>query len=359
MNCSLQLDMFLVVKDVLPVDSDMSSQNHRTIVCATMAVKTRTQPLLAESVADIVLDSQVFAQMHKDRDGRKRPGKHGEHGQPGQPGRPGLPGSGSVDSLRGSIRSFISKNVNSRLPLALRLVFHSCVGSTGCDGCINTADKANTGLQTIYKDTINLWKSLGKPISFADFVVLLGTVAVELGMSRKGGPGHRRLPFKTGRSACKDPSNYRLSHKYHQGQDPNSLAFLMKEFKLSRNQAVALMGAHSLGTCKASVSGFVGPWDRTTTTLDNGFYLNLANTNFDIKKAPNGFTQWSKNGQMMLHADMSLARNLKISSGQTPLCKTSNQCSASPDRNQVVKYAKDQKTWANDFQTAFLKMVEH
>ncbi|XP_067950529.1 uncharacterized protein [Watersipora subatra] len=215
-------------------------------------------------------------------------------------------------------------------------------------------------LEDIYEDVMELWEELDPSISFADFVVLVGTTAVEKGMAQSGGPGKRNIPFRTGRTTCADPEEYEQNHQFPRGEDPESLSFLMTEFGLSKKQAVALMGAHSLGRCREDNSGFEGPWDETPQTLDNGYYRSLVNTKFDLEEASNGFTQWSKDETMMLHADMSLRRNLGISSGETPECLTSNDCPLNASINKQVKsYARDQKMWADDFESAFLLMVEH
>ncbi|XP_067938924.1 putative ascorbate peroxidase [Watersipora subatra] len=266
----------------------------------------------------------------------------------------------SISSIKTSLKNFIEESFSARLPAAVRLVFHSCVGSTGCDGCINADEANNAGLMPIYYDTINLWTSLGKPISFADFVVLLGTVAVETGMAQTGGPGEIKFPFRTGRRSCSDPATYNLAHTFPQGQDPKGIEFLMEEFGLTKKLAVALLGAHSLGRCRAETSGFEGTWDRTPTVMDNGYYLSLVNTDWDLRNASNGFTQWSKDTRMMLHTDMAIIRDLQITSGQVPRCGTSNGCPiTTAHSSSVVKYTGSQQDWAEDFKTAFLKMVEH
>ncbi|XP_067939908.1 uncharacterized protein [Watersipora subatra] len=266
----------------------------------------------------------------------------------------------SLASLKSTLKSFLEADLPTRLPASLRLVFHSCVGSTGCDGCINGNVNNNIGLMAVYDDAIDLWISLGQPIGFADFIVLLGTVAVETGMAQEGGPGKRTLPFRTGRQSCRNPRNYNFMHTFPQGQDPRSLEFLMAEFGLSRRLAIALMGGHSLGRCRAENSGFVGPWDRTPEVLDNTYYLSLVNADWQLGDSPNGFTQWNADGAMMLHADMTLIRDLNIASGERPTCTSASNCPLNgADNNRVQRYTRNQNEWANDFEKAFLKMVEH
>ncbi|XP_067939113.1 putative ascorbate peroxidase [Watersipora subatra] len=266
----------------------------------------------------------------------------------------------SISSIKTSLKNFIEESLPTRLPASLRLVFHSCVGSTGCDGCINGNVNNNIGLMAVYDDAIDLWMSLGQPIGFADFIVLLGTVAVETGMAQEGGPGKRTLPFRTGRKSCRNPQNYNFMHSFPQGQDTRSLEFLMTEFGLTRRLAIALMGAHSLGRCRSENSGFVGPWDRTPEVLDNNYYLSLVNADWQLGDSPNGFTQWNAGGAMMLHADMTLIRDLNIASGERPTCTSASNCPLNgADNNEVQRYTQNQTEWANDFEKAFLKMVEH
>ncbi|XP_067938850.1 putative ascorbate peroxidase [Watersipora subatra] len=266
----------------------------------------------------------------------------------------------SLSSLRRSMTAFLGQNSLRRIPGTVRLVYHSCVGNTGCDGCINSKTMNNLGLMTVYYDAISLWKKLGRPIGLADFIVLLGTVSVETAFAQPGGPGRRQLPFRTGRRSCSDPINYNLDHVFAMGQNTDSVEFLMGQFGLTRKLAIALLGAHSLGRCNPETSGFFGPWDNTQQTLDNAYYLALMNGNWRLVDSSNGFTQWIDGGKMMLHADMTLLRNLRISNDETPSCRLSSQCPFNrANSRRVENYAQNQNVWADDFVRAFLKMVEH
>merc|ERR1719500_1655462 len=65
-----------------------------------------------------------------------------------------------------------------KLPAALRLAFHDCVG--GCDGCLNVHNEANTGLQPFMKTLDNLYKAkqYANVLSRADFWALASVYAV-------------------------------------------------------------------------------------------------------------------------------------------------------------------------------------
>ena len=57
-------------------------------------------------------------------------------------------------------------------------------------------------------------------------------------------------------------------------------AYFAKEFGFSKNQVVALMGAHSFGTADASNSGYSGKWTGAQNKgLSEVFYSHMINAN--------------------------------------------------------------------------------
>jgi hypothetical protein len=52
--------------------------------------------------------------------------------------------------------------------------------------------------------------------------------------------------------------------------------FFVKEFNFTPQQITAIMGAHSVGRMFRENSGHSGNWDLSSTSLDNGYYQDLA-----------------------------------------------------------------------------------
>jgi hypothetical protein len=49
-------------------------------------------------------------------------------------------------------------------------------------------------------------------------------------------------------------------------------------FGFTATEAVAILGAHTLGRANPANSGFQGPWVRRDNTLDNAYYADLNNS---------------------------------------------------------------------------------
>lgn len=54
-------------------------------------------------------------------------------------------------------------------------------------------------------------------------------------------------------------------------------------------------GAHSVGRCHLENSGFAGKWDNSELTLDNGYYRNLAGTDWRLARVP----RWADNSLLL------------------------------------------------------------
>lgn len=109
-------------------------------------------------------------------------------------------------------------------------------------------------------------------------------------------------------------------------------------------EIVALSGAHALGRCHATSSGFVGPWTPTPTVFNNLYFSLLLN----VKWTPNEkiiaqggkFQYQDPSGKlMMLPSDLALIEDPEF-------------------MKYVQLYAKEQKTFFKDFSIAFQKLEE-
>jgi len=197
-----------------------------------------------------------------------------------------------------------------------------------------SSDGANAGLD-IARMLIEPVKTKFPNASYADLWTLAGAVAVE----EMGGPA---IPWRPGRSdyvdASKVPPNGRLPDAT-QGKDHIRQVFYRMGF--NDQEIVALLGAHTLGRCHLTRSGFDGPWTRAPTTFSNEFFRVLKEEQWSIQPNKLGKLQfWNASKDlMMLPADMALL--------------------ADPEFKKWVDiYAKDRDRFFADFAKAFGKLLE-
>ena len=202
----------------------------------------------------------------------------------------------------------------------------------GCDGCLNLDNENNNGLGSIFAAINDLYDGNFSTtgMSRADFIALAGVVAVreascnmQGGMGRQPPPNNNKgctepvLEIRYGREDCRTSPTTTLVIEF---PNPHSnLDHVMEVFRngmgMTERQVVALMGAHSLGSCTPENSGFLGPWDRSEFTLNNGFYTELVNSDWaqDRLVFPDPHFQWNTAdanitarmpGRMMLNTDM-------------------------------------------------------
>jgi hypothetical protein len=180
---------------------------------------------------------------------------------------------------------------------AVRLAFHDAgevnveikTDKLGPDGCLSSDDE-NAGfiesdslVATVFEP---IWQSVCDKISRADFWVLLGKIALE-----KVEPTHKLLiPYQFGR---KDNQEC----EYGNGRLPSAQKGLeeidrvfVQQMGLTLNEAVTLMGGHSVGHVNNEFSGYgynesspnatvlTNAWDDTPTVFDNNYYKSLLNT---------------------------------------------------------------------------------
>ena len=105
-------------------------------------------------------------------------------------------------------------------------------------------------------------------------------------------------------------------------------------------EIVALSGAHALGRCHTTASGFDGPWTPTPTMFNN-LYFSLLNTVNWTKRDWSGPFQYEDDGKklMMLPTDVVLIKDKKF-------------------KKYVDVYAGNQKKFFVDFAKAFKKLEE-
>ena len=107
-------------------------------------------------------------------------------------------------------------------------------------------------------------------------------------------------------------------------------------------EIVALAGAHALGRCHPSASGYIGPWSPTPTTFNNAYYTLLLNIKWEPNVGPKTpkFQYKDPSGKlMMLPSDIVLIEDSEF-------------------KQYVQLYAKNQKLFFEDFSKAFQKLTE-
>lgn len=105
-------------------------------------------------------------------------------------------------------------------------------------------------------------------------------------------------------------------------------------------EIVALSGAHALGRCHSTASGYDGPWTPLPTTFNNLYFTLLNQVNW-TKREWKGPFQYEDDGKklMMLPTDIALINDKKF-------------------KKYVDVYAKDQAKFFADFSKAFNKLEE-
>jgi len=239
-------------------------------------------------------------------------------------------------------------------PMFLRLAWHtsgtfckksSTGGSNG--GTIRFSPErdhgANAGLTNAMR-LLEPLKSKYPGVSYGDLYTLAGVVAVEemAGPSVKWTPGRvdatkvashtddnrfspdGRLPDADGRNTS--PAQHLRDIFYRMG--------------FTDQEIVALAGAHSLGRCHTSRSGYDGPWTRASTTFSNEYFRVLFEEKWVRRswRGPEQFENVAGRDLMMLPTDMAIVEDESF-------------------RKHAEHYYKNPDDFERDFSAAFAKLI--
>lgn len=265
-----------------------------------------------------------------------------------------------LNKVRASIVQLIEQDAEKRndgSSLAgtfIRLAWHSCGtykaadNSGGSNGArMRFSPEAsygnNAGLD-LARAALEPIKQQFPEISYADLYTFSGVVAVE----EAGGP---KIPFAVGRTddqdgAKSDPKD-RLPNA-DMGSRTKTIAHIREIFGrmgFSDQEMVALLGAHAMGRCHTTASGFWGPWTNAETTFSNEYFRLLLEERWSPKFSHNGKV-WTGPDQyedstgklMMLPSDMALLADPAL-------------------KKWVEIYAKDENKFFTDFAAAFSKLL--
>lgn len=248
-------------------------------------------------------------------------------------------------------------------PIFVRLAWHSSgtwckhTRTGGSDGATMRFEPeknwgANAGLQKA-RDILEPLKKK-HDVSYSDLWVFAGVVALEE-MSGK----QMYIGFREGRrdahSADQVPkwqTKEATNGKLPAGDmgsftaTADHLRDIFYRIGFNDQEIVALSGAHALGRCHPTSSGYKGPWSFAPTTFSNEYFRLLLEEDWKVKTKDGG-KKWTgpvqyedKTGElMMLPSDIALIKDPKF-------------------KAWVQKYAADEELFFKDFSAAFRKLVE-
>jgi cytochrome c peroxidase len=231
-------------------------------------------------------------------------------------------------------------------PVIVRLAWHASgtyskatnTGGSGTGASMRFGPEkdwgANAGLHKA-RERLESVKAKHPNISYADLWTLAGVVAIKA----MGGPD---IPWKAGRVDCTEVTCPRLPDGLlpNATQGPAHLKDIFYRMGFNDREIVALSGAHTLGRCHPTASGFTNPWTNAPTTFSNLYFQDLLNTKWTRKQWHGPVQFEDPTGNLMMLA--------------TDLCLLDD-----PNFKKYVEmYAKDEKLFFKDFASAFGKLLE-
>ncbi|KAL3671505.1 hypothetical protein V7S43_003426 [Phytophthora oleae] len=256
-----------------------------------------------------------------------------------------------LDAIKKEIVEIFDED-NYMGPTIVRLAWHSSGsyskrdGSGGSTGGTIRFDPeinhgGNAGLHLAVK-ALEKVKKNHPEISYADLYILAGVTMIE----EMGGP---EIPFRLGRpdaKSGKEPTqtpddrlpNADMGNKEKTTQHVRDVFYRMG---FDDRDIVALLGAHAIGRCYPTRSGYSGPWTNAEWTFSNEFFRELVENKWTVKKWNGPMQYEDPTGKlMMLPADIVLIQDPKF-------------------KKYVDLYAKDEDLWFKDFSKAFVKLTEN
>ena len=233
-------------------------------------------------------------------------------------------------------------------------------------------------------------------ISTADYWAIASIAAIERGIfvANKDCPRGKNtdpyclvapldMTFQWGRQDCATSPTTATNYTF-----PNPLMSSSEMFDYFNNmfgfdtaQTVALMGAHTLGSCKRNNSGYLGNWIQDQAReFDNEYYKYLLTSeiswaNEDVEKRPADRVpdrKWQFNGNwtandtfagMMLNTDFGLLYDLELNTQGEAGCAVHTNCgyALGTDATSILiqEFANDVEAWKDSFKDVFSLMLAH
>lgn len=248
-------------------------------------------------------------------------------------------------AIQEALESDTSYDDGSYGPILVRLAWHASgtydakSGTGGSNGATmrfppESVWAANAGLK-VARELLEPIKQRFPWITYADLWTLAGATAVE----EMGGP---HIRWRPGRKDLDDgttcPPDGRLPDA---SQGAAHVRAIFGRMGFTDQEMVALSGAHSLGRCHTSRSGYDGPWTNAPTTFSNLYFQELFNRTW-VKRKWDGPLQYQDKEErklMMLPTDMALVWDRGF-------------------KKYAQQYAKDEDKFFQDFAAAFSKLLE-
>lgn len=250
----------------------------------------------------------------------------------------------SMDPLAQDIYKVVVSKKGNACPIMCRLAWHASgtydakAGKGGSNGATmrfpeEAGDGANAGL-SLARDMLQSVKSKHPDVSYADLWTYAGALIIQFA----GGP---KIPFKFGRedasngAAC--PVNGLLPDA---AQGAEHLRDVFYRMGFNDRDIVALIGAHTLGRCNKSRSGYEGPWTKDPYKFDNAYFKNLLYLNWRRRNwdGPLQYEDAESGELMMTPGDMAIREDSKF-------------------REYAELYATDEEAFFKDFSYAYSKLL--
>jgi hypothetical protein len=255
----------------------------------------------------------------------------------------GQPPAALDNAIETAIRNELVNFKVNATPMAVRLAWHASGtydksdNSGGSDGATmrfepESKDDANAGLN-IMRDLLCPIKKQFPFLSHADIWARAGAFAIK----QAGGPN---IDFRYGRTDASDnsgcPAHGRLPDAAQGAQHLRDVFYRMG---FDDREIVALSGAHTMGSCHKSRSGFDGPWTNNPLKFDNEYFKLLVEVEWKPRKWDGPVQYEDPTGKlMMLPTDIALTSDAKF-------------------REHVERYAADEATFFREFSVAFAKLL--
>jgi hypothetical protein len=239
-------------------------------------------------------------------------------------------------------QQLVNFKVNA-LPMAVRLAWHASgtfskdSGIGGSDGAtmrfeLEATDGANAGLG-ILRDLLVPVQAQFPFVSAADIWTRASAFAIKMA----GGP---EIPFRYGRTDAADASACPVNGLLPDAtQGAQHLRDVFYRMGFDDREIVCLSGAHTLGSCHKSRSGFDGPWTADPLKFDNTYFTLLLDREWTARKWDGPLQYEDPSGKyMMLPTDMALKTD--------------------PEFHKFARaYADDQQLFFNDFAATYGKLI--
>jgi hypothetical protein len=196
-----------------------------------------------------------------------------------------------------------------------------------------STDPANAGLHII-RDMLLPVSQNHPELSVADIWTVAGYAALEFTGGPRVDPAFGRMDAPNG-TYC--PPNGRLPDA---AQGAEHLRQVFGRMGFNDREIVCLSGAHTLGRCHISRSGYDGPWTRHPLKFDNQYFKNLIQLEWRPRKwdGPLQYEDVQTGELMMLPTDMALVTDPKF-------------------KEYVELYAKEEHLFFKEFAEVYHKLL--